>query len=313
MALTATIALVVTPALIAAVILAAAMALVAPIATATSVTAALVLIAAALATAIVLIDATTLVAVVPASMASRLLVAVMAFRLALLAAAAGEDILCIPGPFSADAFARHGLQQLFVRLFPFGRATARGVVAPAAGERIVSLPLGLALTAIALLLTISLLLPVALLAVAPSATLVAAVAAIVPGGMRRGRSHAGYCIDGQAAIQHIRMIFYDGDLPRDELLNIAQEFFFFSITKRKRNAAGACPAGPADPMDVSLRDIRQLEIDHMGQVVDIDTPCGDIGRHEDAGMAALEVYECALPGVLRFVAMNGFRTYTRPR
>ena len=109
------------------------------------------------------------------------------------------------------------------------------------------------------------------------------------------------------------MIFYHGDLPCDELLNIAQEFFFFSITKRKRNAAGACPAGSADPVDIGLGDIRQLEIDHVGQVVDIDTPRGDIGRYEDAGMPVLEVYECALPGILRFVAMNGFRTDTRPR
>jgi hypothetical protein len=109
------------------------------------------------------------------------------------------------------------------------------------------------------------------------------------------------------------MIFYHGDLPADELLDIAQKFFFFSIAKGKRGTAGACPACSADPMDIGLGYIRQLEIDHMGEVIDIDTPCSDICRYQYPGVPVLEVYERALPGILRFVTMDGLRTDTRPR
>src|ERR1700744_4530785 len=109
------------------------------------------------------------------------------------------------------------------------------------------------------------------------------------------------------------MIFYHRDLPCDQLLDIPQKFFFLVVTKRKRNTAGAGPARSADTVNIGLGNIGQLEIDHMREIVDIDTPCSDIGRYEDTRLPVLKVYERSLPGVLRFVTVNGFGTDTRPR
>ena len=43
-----------------------------------------------------------------------------------------------------------------------------------------------------------------------------------------------------------------------------------------------CRAGagrPADPMDIAFGLVRDLEIDHMGDPIDIDSACGHIRCH----------------------------------
>ena len=99
-------------------------------------------------------------------------------------------------------------------------------------------------------------------------------------------------------MHYMRMIFYYRYLSGDQLLDIPQKLFLLGIAKRKCDTAGAGPTGPADAVDIGLGDIGQLVIDDVRQLVDIDTPRGDIGGDKDTGMSALEIYECALACVL---------------
>src|SRR5699024_300897 len=51
--------------------------------------------------------------------------------------------------------------------------------------------------------------------------------------------------------------------------------------------------------------IRQFEVDDNGELVDIQSPCRDIGGHQYGYFARLEALQCAIARVLAFVAVNG--------
>src|SRR5690606_29464019 len=57
-------------------------------------------------------------------------------------------------------------------------------------------------------------------------------------------------------------------------------------------------------MHVSFRYIWQVEVNHMGQLVNIDPSCCDICRYKHTCCAIFEVVQGKLPGILRFVPMN---------
>lgn len=58
-------------------------------------------------------------------------------------------------------------------------------------------------------------------------------------------------------IGHYRYVF------PDQLLDIAQQWLFFSIAKDNGLPAGPCPAGPADAVHIGFRYLRQFVDDHM--------------------------------------------------
>ena len=73
---------------------------------------------------------------------------------------------------------------------------------------------------------------------------------------------------------------------------------------RQRVAGGVHATGPADAVNVVLGGARHIEIDDMGDVVDVDPARGDIGGHQDLGPAALEMGERALALNLAAVAVD---------
>ena len=56
-----------------------------------------------------------------------------------------------------------------------------------------------------------------------------------------------------------------------------------SSTQTSETASPSMPgaAGAADPVDVVLGHHRQLEVDDVGQAVDVQPARGDLGRDED--------------------------------
>ena len=60
-------------------------------------------------------------------------------------------------------------------------------------------------------------------------------------------------------------------------------------------------------MDIVFRDIRQLKIDHLRQLVDIDAARGDVRRHQDLQGAILELGQGTGTRRLALVAMDGRR------
>src|ERR1700754_1062055 len=110
----------------------------------------------------------------------------------------------------------------------------------------------------------------------------------------------------------MRMIFYYRYRLCDQLLNIPEELLLFCIAERKRCSFCTSPACPAYTMYIGLGHIRQFKIDDVRQLVDIDTTCGNVRRHQYPGLPALEIQECTLTGILRLVTMNGFGADASP-
>ena len=61
------------------------------------------------------------------------------------------------------------------------------------------------------------------------------------------------------------------------------------IAERDRDAGLFGARGAADAVNVVLRHFRQLEIDHVRDVIDVDAAGGDVGRDKDPRTAALEL------------------------
>ncbi len=69
-------------------------------------------------------------------------------------------------------------------------------------------------------------------------------------------------------------------------------------------ARTAGTAGTADTMNVVLWHVRQVKVDYLGELVDIDAPGGDVGSHQNTGGTILKAGQGAGSGPLAFIAMN---------
>ena len=71
------------------------------------------------------------------------------------------------------------------------------------------------------------------------------------------------------------------------------------------DAVRAGARGAADAVDVLLRHVRQVEVDDVGDVVDVDAARGDFGGDENARLALLEAIERTGALALALVAVDG--------
>jgi hypothetical protein len=85
------------------------------------------------------------------------------------------------------------------------------------------------------------------------------------------------------------------------------------IAQRDRHARSAGARRPSDAMHVDLRLVRNIEIDDMGDAVDVDAARGDVGRDQDRHAAESEFGERALARRLRLVAVDRFGADARAR
>src|SRR5688572_9423405 len=75
--------------------------------------------------------------------------------------------------------------------------------------------------------------------------------------------------------------YLGGDRVPQDLLDVAQQLHLVDADQRDCVAVHPCAAGPPDPVDVVLRNHRQLEVDDVWQRVDVETARGDLRRDED--------------------------------
>ena len=78
------------------------------------------------------------------------------------------------------------------------------------------------------------------------------------------------------------------------------------VAQRDGHALGTGARSPADAVDIAFRHLRQIEIDHMGDAVDVDAAGSDVGGDQNAGAAGPKILQRALACILRFVAVDGF-------
>jgi hypothetical protein len=127
---------------------------------------------------------------------------------------------------------------------------------------------------------------------------------VLPGGggtrlaLFEDRFGNGVGIRGKAIDHHLRQF------ALDELLDIAQKWPFIDTDEGDRLADITGPTGAANAVDVVFGDIRQLIVDHMGELINIEAACSDIGGDENAYLATLEVSEGARACPLALVAVD---------
>ncbi len=79
------------------------------------------------------------------------------------------------------------------------------------------------------------------------------------------------------------------DITTQEALDPVQQLMFVMTHQGQRTAPGPSTSRATDTVDIVLGYRWQLEIDHLGQICDIQSPCSDIGRHQRTHRPTLEV------------------------
>lgn len=79
---------------------------------------------------------------------------------------------------------------------------------------------------------------------------------------------------------------------------------FAGRAERKGDSLRAGSPGATDSMDIAFRFARKVEVDDVGDAVNVDSPSGDVRRHQHLHLFALERRQRPLPGALRLVPVN---------
>ena len=112
---------------------------------------------------------------------------------------------------------------------------------------------------------------------------------------------AGFGLRGFLMPNH----FIDGGVTGISLLINAKTSFPLPVVRRRerdRDAVGAGAAGAADAVHVVFGALRQIEVDDVRDAGDVDAARGDVGRHQQAHLAAAQAGRscgCAGPGSCR--------------
>ncbi len=79
------------------------------------------------------------------------------------------------------------------------------------------------------------------------------------------------------------MLGHDRDIALDQAGDVAQECFLFVVAEGEGAAVGTGTTGTSDAVYVGLRDVRDVEVDHVRQPVDVDAACSDVGCYQVRG------------------------------
>src|SRR5688572_7420442 len=103
----------------------------------------------------------------------------------------------------------------------------------------------------------------------------------------------------------VRVLLHHGQALARQPLDTHEEATLLGVAERNGGAALARAARAADAMHVGLGDVRQLEVDDVADVVDVDAARGNVGRDQHLDLATLEAVQGARARVLGLVAVNG--------
>src|SRR6202140_4753198 len=93
----------------------------------------------------------------------------------------------------------------------------------------------------------------------------------------------------------------------DQAFDVLQQLMFIDANQRQRLARRPGPTRTADPVNIILRHVWQIEVDDVRQLIDIDTARRNIRRHQHLQRAVLELGEGTRACRLALVAVNGQR------
>src|SRR5205814_2313503 len=78
------------------------------------------------------------------------------------------------------------------------------------------------------------------------------------------------------------------DLFAEGGLDVADHRAVLPCGDRRHDSFGAAAGGASGAVYVVVGVLRNVEIDHVRDTGDVDTPAGDVGGHEDAMLAFAE-------------------------
>ena len=90
-------------------------------------------------------------------------------------------------------------------------------------------------------------------------------------------------------------------------LNVLQEPLLARFGQRDRHTLAADAAGAANAVHVDFGRRRQVEVDHVRHVIDVETARGDVGGHQDVGLLAPEQLHDAIALLLHHAAVQRLR------
>ena len=126
----------------------------------------------------------------------------------------------------------------------------------------------------------------------------------------RGRSPSTMAVSGRLR-RRLDDLEYrsgdDGNAAAEYPLDVAQQSGFVARDQRDGFARGAGAAGAADAMHVILRHVGQFVIDHLRQLLDVETAGRHFGGHQGGDLSALEHVERLDARGLALIAVNGRR------
>jgi hypothetical protein len=94
---------------------------------------------------------------------------------------------------------------------------------------------------------------------------------------------------------------------RPSAFSICAKYFSSSgATKVIASPVAFGASGAADAVHVVFGDHRDVVVDDVSERCDVDAARGDVGRHQHAGFAALEIGERARALRLRAIAVDAF-------
>jgi hypothetical protein len=125
-------------------------------------------------------------------------------------------------------------------------------------------------------------------------------AAAVVAAVRLGTGHEAV---GQATRWIAPVLGWDR--PSDEVLDRPQLTTLIRIAQRDCDTPSAGTGRAANAVYVSLRDVRQLIVDYVRHLIDVDAAGGDVGCHQRSHPRRAKVRERMLALGLAFVAVDG--------
>ena len=105
----------------------------------------------------------------------------------------------------------------------------------------------------------------------------------------------------------VGMAFDPGQLVPNQLLDSFQNYNFTGIAERERSSGSASSCGSADAMNISFGVIGKLIIDHMRDVCNVDTTCGDVCSNEDPDPSSVEIRQAPFSPFLSSVRVDCIR------
>jgi hypothetical protein len=100
------------------------------------------------------------------------------------------------------------------------------------------------------------------------------------------------------------MVSIDRDLLANLFLDVPQTGDFVTIAKRNTLPCLAGAGGPADAMHIAIGLDGNIEVNDVGDSVDIDSSSGNVGRNQDSQLACLQFIQDTLPSSLGLISMN---------